>query len=51
MSSDTELSVVLSLFECPFYSVCSLPKINFCKIPECKTCSEYNIKREKINVI
>ena len=49
MSNDTELSRVLNLFECPFYPACSLPKINFlCKIPDCKTCSEYITKLEKI---
>ncbi|MFX0080300.1 MAG: hypothetical protein ACFE94_00955 [Candidatus Hodarchaeota archaeon] len=49
MSSDADLSIVLNLLECPFYSSCSLPKINFlCKIPECKSCSEYNAKLIKI---
>jgi len=47
--SDTKLSIGLNLFECPFYSACSLPKISFlCKIPECKNCSEYNTKLERI---
>ena len=49
MSSDTELSRILTLFECPFYPVCSLPKIDFlCKIPECKNCSEYGRKLIRI---
>ena len=49
MSSDVDFTVVLNLLECPFYSTCSLPKISFlCKIPECKNCSEYSAKLEKI---
>jgi len=49
MSSDVDLTIVLNLLECPFYSACSLPKINFlCIIPECKTCTEYFTKLEKI---
>ncbi|MFX0029578.1 MAG: hypothetical protein ACFE8B_10230 [Candidatus Hermodarchaeota archaeon] len=50
MSSDTELSRILTLFECPFYPTCSLPKITFlCKIPECRNCSEYDSKLVRIN--
>ncbi|MFX1532023.1 MAG: hypothetical protein ACFFBC_12975 [Promethearchaeota archaeon] len=49
MSSDADLTTTLDLFECPFYSACPLPKIRFlCRIPECKTCSEYFAKLEKI---
>ena len=49
MSSDTELTKVLNMFDCPFHPVCSLPKIDFlCKIPECKNCSEYDTKLQKI---
>lgn len=49
MSIDVDLTIALNLLECPFHSACSLPKINFlCKIPECKNCSEYITKLDKI---
>jgi hypothetical protein len=49
MSSGADFTVVLNLLECPFYSACNLPKITFlCKIPECKNCTEYFTKLEKI---
>ncbi|KKK46134.1 MAG: hypothetical protein Lokiarch_04020 [Candidatus Lokiarchaeum sp. GC14_75] len=48
MISDTDLTIVLNLYECPFYSTCNLPKIQFCKVPECKNCPDYCSKWEKI---
>jgi len=52
MSIDVDLTIALNLLECPFHSACSLPKINFlCKIPECKNCSEYITKLDKIKII
>ncbi|MFW9896039.1 MAG: hypothetical protein ACFFD7_09580 [Candidatus Thorarchaeota archaeon] len=49
MSSGTNIAINLDLSECPFFTSCNLPKIQFlCKIPECKTCPDYNIKLAKI---
>lgn len=49
MSSGADLSITLNLHECPFYTTCSLPKIGFlCKNPECKECTEYRSKLDKI---
>jgi len=49
MSSDVELAPDLNLVECPFFSLCILPKIRFlCKIPDCKNCPDYIYKLGKI---
>ncbi len=37
------------IFTCPFWDQCKLPKHQFlCKIPNCKTCSEYALKLKKL---
>ena len=49
ISSDVELALDLNLDECPFFSLCILPKIHFlCKIPDCKNCPNYIYKLGKM---
>ncbi len=49
MSNSVDFNLELSLFECPFFTLCPLPKIQFlCKIPECKNCPDYTFKLKKI---
>ncbi len=50
MSGDIDLAIGLNLLECPFFTSCTLPKIEFlCKIPECKNCPDYICKVERIH--
>lgn len=49
MSIDLKLTIDAELIECPFLSICGLPKIQFlCKIPNCRNCPDYTSKLEKI---
>jgi hypothetical protein len=49
MSSDLGLAYYLISLDCPFFPLCTLPKIKFlCKIPECKNCPDYNFKLDKL---
>ena len=37
------------LLECPFINSCVIPKAPaLCKFPECKICSEFEVKTKKI---
>ncbi|MFW9877109.1 MAG: hypothetical protein ACFFG0_28800 [Candidatus Thorarchaeota archaeon] len=54
MGVHSDLEPELGLLICPFTEICDLPKHDFlCKIPECKTCSNYfsKIKAFKSRVL
>ena len=49
MTSEIKNLPELSLFSCPFYNTCVLPKNQFCRLPECKICIEYIAILKKYN--
>ena len=54
MGSEASFIPEIGLFGCPFMSKCKLPKHQIlCKIPECKTCPDYDsyVKKLKSRVL